>query len=157
MKIYLAGPDVFRPDALKWAESARQLLNAHGHQALIPLDNDETTAQGIFSANMALIESADAVFANLNPFRGHEPDSGTSFEIGCAIAQGKIVIGYLDDSRPQLAKLTEAYALTGCANNTDPEGMAIENFDLPVNLMLGMSCRIIQGGLPEALAFLATA
>ena len=46
MKIYLAGPDIFRPDALSWEESARTLQADHGHQALIPLDGEETTAEG---------------------------------------------------------------------------------------------------------------
>lgn len=155
MKIYLAGPDVFRPDALEWAEASRKLLDAHEHQALIPLDNTETSASGIFAANMALIDSADAVLANLNPFRGHEPDSGTCFEIGYAIAKGKIVVGYLDDARPQLEKLSDAYQLSARGTTVDPDGLTIENFGLPVNLMLGVSCRIVQGGLSEALLFLA--
>ncbi|MBF1166450.1 MAG: nucleoside 2-deoxyribosyltransferase, partial [Dechloromonas agitata] len=43
MKLYLAGPDVFRPDALHWAEVARQACRKAGHEALIPLDGIETT------------------------------------------------------------------------------------------------------------------
>ena len=112
MKIYLAGPDVFRPDALTWAEEARALLARHGHYALIPSDNNETSAEGIFRANIEMISEADAVIANLNPFRGCEPDSGTCFEIGCAIALGKQVIAYLADTRPQLDKLAEFYGGT---------------------------------------------
>lgn len=70
MQIYLAGPDVFRPDALCWAEEGRRLCAALGYTALIPLDGVETTAVGIYQANIALINSVDAVLANLNPFRG---------------------------------------------------------------------------------------
>lgn len=154
MKIYLAGPDVFRPDALYWAESARALLAQHGHQALTPLDNEETTAAGIFKANLALITEADAIIANLNPFRGAEPDSGTCFEVGCAIALGKRVIAYLSDTRPQAEKLAEHYGGVLARREgriTDPEGNTIENFKLPVNLMLGISCDLVEGGLPEAL------
>jgi nucleoside 2-deoxyribosyltransferase len=154
MKIYLAGPDVFRPDALAWAEEARTLLLQHGHQALIPLDNEETTAEGIFKANVALIAEADALIANLNPFRGLEPDSGTAFEVGCAIALGKRVIGYLSDARPAVDKLAEHFggALAKAEGRpTDPDGMFIENFDLPLNLMLGVSCEIVEGGLEKAL------
>lgn len=68
MKLYLAGPDVFRPDAAQWAEHARRLCRQDGHEALIPLDGVETTAAGIYHANIGLIQSADAVLANLNPF-----------------------------------------------------------------------------------------
>lgn len=154
MKIYLAGPNVFRPDALEWATEARSLLESFGHQALIPLDNEETTAEGIFKANIALITEADAVVANINPFRGCEPDSGTAFEIGCATALGKRVIAYLSDGRSQVEKLAEHYgaALTREDGRiADPDGQAIENFGLPVNLMLGISCQIVQGSLSDAL------
>ena len=153
MKIYLAGPDVFRPDALTWAEGARALLTRHGHYALIPSDNNETSAEGIFRANIEMISEADAVIANLNPFRGCEPDSGTCFEIGCAIALGKQVIAYLVDTRPQLDKLAEFYGGTLARREgraVDPDGLTIENFELPVNLMLGISCQIVQGGLEDA-------
>lgn len=68
MRVYIAGPDVFRPDAQSWAESVRTLLARHGHQALIPLDGEEVTAAGIYRNNLELIRSADAILANLNPF-----------------------------------------------------------------------------------------
>lgn len=155
MKIYLAGPDVFRPDALTWADEARSLLGRYDHHALIPLDNEETTAEGIFKANIALIAEADVVIANLNPFRGLEPDSGTAFEVGCAIALGKRVIGYLSDARPAVDKLAEHFngSLPGAEGRPiDPDGMFIENFGLPLNLMLGVSCEIVEGGLERALA-----
>ena len=153
MKIYLAGPDVFRPDALTWAEEAHALIVRHGHYALIPSDNNETSAEGIFRSNIEMISEADAVIANLNPFRGCEPDSGTCFEIGCATALGKQVIAYLADTRPQLDKLAEFYGGTLARREgraVDPDGLTIENFELPVNLMLGISCQIVQGGLEDA-------
>ena len=158
MKIYIAGPDVFRPDPLAWAEEARALLSRSGHEALIPLDNEETTAEGIFRANLELISKADAVVANLNPFRGAEPDSGTCFEVGCGIALGKRVIGYLKDTRPQVDKLAEHYGGALARKDgriVDPDGRIIENFNLPLNLMLGVSCEIVQGGLAEAVAELS--
>ncbi|HEX6735689.1 MAG TPA: nucleoside 2-deoxyribosyltransferase [Azonexus sp.] len=154
MKVYLAGPDVFRPDALAWAEAARAQLAAAGHQALVPLDNAESTAAGICRANLDLIGQADALLANLNPFRGLEPDSGTCFEIGYAVALGKRVIGYLADARPQRERLAAHYggelAEPG-GRPIDPQGMAIEDFALPVNLMLGVTCEIVAGDLARAL------
>ena len=73
-------------------------------------------------------------------------------------SQGKQVIAYLVDTRPQLDKLAEFYGGTlarreGCA--VDPDGLTIENFELPVNLMLGISCQIVQGGLEDAVLALA--
>lgn len=157
MHIYLAGPDVFRPDARVWAEAARALVAAAGHRALLPLDNEETTAAGIYRANLGLIAQADALLANLNRFRGCEPDSGTCFEVGYALALGKRVVGYLADGRPQLDKLAAHYGRLERRNGrpVDPQGMAIEDFALPVNLMLGVPCRIVEGDLARALACLS--
>ena len=72
MKLYLAGPDVFRADVQAWADEARALCRAHGHEALVPLDGDATSASEIYVQNLDLIAQADAVLANLNPFRGVE-------------------------------------------------------------------------------------
>lgn len=60
--IYLAGPDVFKPDFVTIRQNIRH------------------------------IEAADIVMANVQDFRGHEPDSGTVFEIGYAIGRGKAVL-----------------------------------------------------------------
>lgn len=153
MRIYLAGPDVFRPDARKWADDAYALLARHGHEALIPLDSGATSAAGIYAANMALIRAADALLANLNPFRGFEPDSGTCFEIGSAITLGKPVVGYLADARSLAERMASrrGLAVASQGQQLDEKGWWVEDFDMPVNLMLGVPCRVVEGGLEQAL------
>jgi nucleoside 2-deoxyribosyltransferase len=148
MRIYLAGPDVFRPDVAAWADEARRLCAEFGHTALLPLDNEETTAAGIFHANIELLRAADAVVANLNPFRGLEPDSGTCVEVGYALALGNPVIGYLSDDR----SLRERVAAAEGGLPVDASGNHVEDFGLPLNLMLAVPVRLISGGLREALA-----
>jgi len=154
MKIYLAGPDVFRPDAVAWAAEARRLCQAHGHQALIPLDGVETTAPGIYHANIALIRSADAVIANLNPFRGGEPDSGTCVEVGFALALGKPVIGHVELAETtveRVARLEGRVLEKRAGRAVDRSGLHVEDFGLPLNLMLAVPVRLVVGGLAEAL------
>ena len=154
MKLYLAGPDVFRPDAPAWAEQARALCAARGHVALIPLDCVETSAPGIYRANIELIRAADAVLANLEPFRGCEPDSGTCVEVGFALALGKPVIGYLRNSETVVERVVriEGRALENRAKiPVDRSGLHVEDFGLPLNLMLAVPVSIVVGGLPEAL------
>jgi nucleoside 2-deoxyribosyltransferase len=158
MKIYLAGPDVFRPDAIAWADEARQLCRAHGHQALVPLDGVETTASGIYHANIELIRSADAVIANLNPFRGCEPDSGTCVEVGFALALGKPVIGYLaraETTVERVARLEGGQLEKRAGRLVDRSGLQVEDFGLPLNLMLAVPVRLVVGGLAEALHAIA--
>jgi len=149
LKLYLAGPDVFRPDALQWAEHVRALCRNEGHEALIPLDGRQTTSAGIYRNNLKLIGEADAVLANLNPFRGSEPDAGTCVEIGYALALGKPVIAYADDLRPMRERLGAS------ADCRDTEGWRVENFGLALNLMLAVPVRLEQGGIDAALHALA--
>jgi nucleoside 2-deoxyribosyltransferase len=155
MKLYLAGPDVFRPDAAAWAGRVRELCRAARHEALIPHDDDiPATAAAIYRSNLQRIAAADAVLANLNPFRGAEPDSGTCVEIGYALALGKIVIGYADDLRP----LRERLHATGPGADgrwRDTAGNAVEDFGLPLNLMLAVPVRLVEGGIDVALKALA--
>lgn len=150
MKLYLAGPDVFRPDALEWADHARALCRQHGHQALIPLDGGQTTAAGIYRQNLTLIGEAEVVLANLNPFRGSEPDSGTCVEIGYAIALGKTVIGYADSLAPMRDRLS-AVGPDARGRYHDAAGWVVEDFGLSLNLMLAVPLHLEQGGIDVAL------
>lgn len=149
MKLYLAGPDVFRPDVRQWAAQARAQCAAAGHQALVPLEDGLSAAESIYRNNLRLLAEADVVLANLNPFRGAEPDSGTCVEIGYALALGKPIVGYAEDMRPLRERLQAVAGGDGCCR--DGEGLAVEDFGLPLNLMLSVPLQLVQGGLAEAL------
>lgn len=159
MKVYLAGPDVFRQDALQWAEAARALCAARGLTALVPLDGEDVTAAGIYASNVAMIRAADAVVANLNPFRGAEPDSGTCFEVGFAAALGKPIVGYVAEAGELVERVRRHGGVLqqDASGWHDAAGMRVENFGLPLNLMLAMPARVVVGGLDEALAQLGAA
>ncbi len=154
MKIYLAGPDVFRPDVDAWAESARALCRHYGFEPLLPVDNDEIKPEGIFRSNITLIRKAQIVIANLNPFRGLEPDSGTAFELGYAFALDKQIYGYVTflDTLAKRVEIAEGQCVPSANGRlADREGMLIENFNLPCNLMLAVPAYIVEGGLEECL------
>ena len=71
----------------------------------------------------------------MNPFRGDEADSGTCFEAGYAFAKGKTVYGYVSDARTLRENLGEA----------EENGFSVENFGLPLNLMLSCAAKIVEG------------
>jgi len=161
MKIYLAGFDVFREDALEHGERLREACQRHGFVGLYPMDNKlpsalhgRALAKWIYQANIDLIKEADFVVANLNPFRGAEPDSGTSFEVGYAIALGKSVWAYIENQKTIVEQLTGHEAQAG-KSYVDENGFTIENFDLPLNLMLGASAQIIAGDAADCIRALA--
>jgi nucleoside 2-deoxyribosyltransferase len=138
--IYLAGPDVFYPDALERGAALKELCASYGFEGHFPLDNiikekrPLEMARAIREANLELIRNCDAVIANLEPFRGFEPDSGTVFEVGYAVALGKRVVGYAPDLRNMHERLCEAQQLD-LGSEYDREGLMIEKFGWSHNLM----------------------
>lgn len=64
-------------------------------------------ARSIRAANMALIESCDAIVANMVPFRGPSMDLGTAYEMGVGAAWGKIVVGYGAGGKGYVGKVME--------------------------------------------------
>lgn len=160
--IYLAGPDVFYTDAVERGREAVRLCESYGYAGLFPLDNvitdfknDPQTAHRICEANLEMIKKADIVLANLNPFRGHEPDSGTVFECGFGRALGKQVIVYMQDTRSCLERFSESDIVRRngeCLYKED--SMIIEDFKLPLNLMIACTADVVQGDLNAALVHL---
>ncbi len=155
-RVYLAGFDVFRSDALSHGQFLKALCQARGLIGLYPLDGEvpdelepRAKAQWICRANMDAIRSADVLMANLNDFRGvGEPDSGTAFEVGFAAALGKPIWAYTGDDRTLLDRVsvTKDDCAAYCAN-----GFVVEDFGLNVNLMLACSARIVVGGPEDCL------
>lgn len=117
MKIYLAGPDVFRNEAIKYLNGLKLLSKKHGHIGLAPLDNtiqipeemlfSQEHGTEIFQANVELIEECDVIIANIEPFRGAGVDDGTAWEIGYGYAKGKKIYGYSEFSDMSLSEITE--------------------------------------------------
>lgn len=139
-KIYLAGPDVFEKDAIAHGEALKELCSHFGFEGLFPLDNviqedePEKMAEAIRVANIQLIHEADIIMANLTPFRGFEPDSGTVYEVGFAEALGKPVFGYTSDLSALKHRLIKHQALHHDATHCI-DGKCIEDFGLSHNLM----------------------
>ena len=149
MKIYLAGPDVFLPDAIEIGRRKAGICAAHGLSGLYPLDNavDLKAADAslsIFKGNQAMMDAADAIIANLTPFRGPSADAGTVYELGYMAGRGKLCFAYSNDPasyRERVARLYDvktalAGHLTDAGRLTDPEGLTVEDFGWSDNLMM---------------------
>ncbi|MET1114565.1 MAG: nucleoside 2-deoxyribosyltransferase [Comamonas sp.] len=144
--VYLAGPEVFYPDARAHGRRMLAVCEQAGFTGLFPLDaqlppQPARQSLAIFEANCALIERADAVVANLRDFRGFEPDSGTVWEVSHALARGKPVVGYC----PTAATLVQRLQASPHGKLFDAQ-CAVEDFGLPLNLMLAHSLSAIAYG-----------
>jgi nucleoside 2-deoxyribosyltransferase len=141
--LYLAGPDVFRPDFPHWRGQAEAAVHAAGLKPLLPVDGADPDWRGIAAGNLDALRRCDAVAANILPFRGAGMDAGTAVEIGFAAALGKPVFLYTGDGRDLLERTAYFW---GCLGGTltrdeagawrDPEGLLVEDFGLAENLMV---------------------
>ena len=142
MKIYLAGPDVFLPDAVEIGRRKLELCTRHGLTGLYPLDNPIDLAARdaslrIFRGNEAMMQSADAIIANLTPFRGPGADAGTVYELGYMAGRGKLCLGYSNDPAPYAERVARSAELkTRDGRLIDAQGLTVENFGLADNLMM---------------------
>ena len=143
MKIYLAGPDVFLPDAIEIGRRKAAICAAHGLSGLYPLDNAVDLAASdasltIFKGNEAMMDEADAIIANLTPFRGPSADAGTVYELGYMAGRGKLCLAYSNDPASYRERVARLYNVkTAPAGRlTDREGLTVEDFGWSDNLMM---------------------
>jgi nucleoside deoxyribosyltransferase len=167
LSVYFAGPDIFFSDYKAKIKKILELSKSYGVRALVPGANPKTLdpkqhftryelGVAIYGENIQLLEKADAVVANLSPFRSPvEPDCGTAFEVGFAAARGKCVIGYLADRRSMPDRISSSPLKGGEGSGRDATGAEVESFDNPVNLMLACSMRSIAPSLEDAVKMAA--
>lgn len=147
MRVYLAGPEVFLPDALEVAAAKKRICAAHGLEGVFPLDPppaappaDRAYWMRIYLGNEAHIRSCGALIANLTPFRGPSADVGTVYELGFMRALGRPVAGYTNVAAEFLRRTRH---FLGQDARPRPDGgwedlhaMGLEDFGLADNLMV---------------------
>ena len=153
-KVYVAGPEVFRPDAVAYAQIQRNLCEQYGFVGLHPMDNNldpsdrsMQTATRIYRADVAQIKACDLIVANCNAFRGVPIDDGTAYELGYANALGKPAYGYVRRLIP-----ASEFAQTRCAFTRQQDGrlldedgyVLVDDFGTSINLM--MQCGMFETG-----------
>lgn len=146
-RIYLAGPEVFfaEPEHQAIVTAKKRILADYGFEGVDPLDTALTLPAEeparehgfrIFRANRSLMNSCDAIIANLTPFRGLSADPGTVYEVGYMIGLGKVAFGFSLDHR--------SYYQRAGGLAKDGQGHAVEPFGLADNLMI--ECGIEESG-----------
>jgi nucleoside 2-deoxyribosyltransferase len=151
-RAYLAGPDVFLPNAAAIAAEKIAICAVHGITGLAPLNEDveslrdlshEDAWRELFCKDIAMMERSDIVIANLTPFRGASADSGTLIEVGWFLGRGRPVHAYSN-----AAALFAERSRRQVEAVPDPlPGLTIEGFGLPDNLMIE-GAAVYGGGMP---------
>jgi nucleoside 2-deoxyribosyltransferase len=155
--LYIAGPECFyaRGYDLWWAQ--RKLAEYYGFSVVLPtdtrlkLDNPDLrlNAKEIFDDLKVLVTRTTAIIADLEFFRGCEPDGGTVFEIGMIYAKHGRCYGYTRDMRPMVHKNQGARLRDGVA--VDQEGWEHPYGELPFCPSLIGSTKIVEGGFEDCL------
>jgi nucleoside 2-deoxyribosyltransferase len=143
MKIYLAGPEVFLPDALAIGQRKQDICRRLGVTGLYPLDtavdlSAPDASLQIFKGLEEMMDAADAIIANLTPFRGPGADPGTVYELGYMAGRGKRCFGYCNDPALYAERVARHTTVTTSSDNRliDRDGLTVEDFGLPDNLMM---------------------
>jgi nucleoside 2-deoxyribosyltransferase len=146
---YLAGPDVFLPDAREHARHKVAICAKHGIAGRPPLSEDieslsampeEEAWRAIFRKDLAIMEGCGIVIANLTPFRSASADAGTLVELGWFLGRGRPVFGYSNAALP----FAERSRLQTAVVPDPMPGLTIEGFGLPDNLMIPGA--VLEGG-----------
>ena len=146
-KLYIAGPEVFLPNARQQMDRKAVLVRQYGFEPLCPGDLDippqktrKAFGLAISRVNEGMMNDADGIIANLTPFRGEWADVGTVFELGYMCARGKMVAAYSNAAEDHYQRLLRYYdnRITEGADGykRGPDGLSLEDFDMADNLML---------------------
>ncbi|NLV90202.1 MAG: nucleoside 2-deoxyribosyltransferase [Tenericutes bacterium] len=131
VRAYLAGPDIVRKNALEYFNMQKEICLKYGITPLHPIDNPQASnANTIYESDIKMLESADIVIANFNPYAGMLVDDGTAFECGYAKALNKRIYGYLSDDRYYELKVL---------NSPNFDEFQVKGIKQYVNLMLEQS------------------
>jgi len=173
LKLYLAGPEIFLPNATQNAGKQRDLCHKYGFIPLHPMDNnldpgnrDMETARRIYLADIEQIKRCDIIVANCNGFRGVCMDDGTAYELGHGNALGKPSYGYIRELTPLGKRTVRDYpcqksdGVDASSADIDQDGYLVaDDFGTSINLMMqcGMlhqNGRLIEGDFEACLAAL---
>lgn len=152
VKVYLAGPEVFLPNAREQLDIKIALTKAAGLTPVSPGDfvvppqpTRRQFGHAISEIDEKMMDSADAIIANLTPYHGVSADVGTCYELGYMCAQGKLAYAYTNVAADMRTRTVEHY---GGDVFTDANGrlrgrrtgLSVEDVDMIDNLMM-------QGGI----------
>ena len=152
VKVYLAGPEVFLTNAREQLDRKIALTREAGLVPVSPGDFEippqptrRQVGHAISEIDERMMDSADAIIANLTPYHGVSADVGTCYELGYMCAQGKFAYAYTNVAADMKTRTVSHY--NGDVF-TDPngrlrgrrDGLSIEDVDMVDNLMM-------QGGI----------
>ncbi|URW91250.1 nucleoside 2-deoxyribosyltransferase [Lacticaseibacillus paracasei] len=155
--IYIAGPEVFFNNGDEVLKAMRILAESRGHSVTLPNDDPlemnhtdrRLNAQSIFKNLLKVMNNTSLIIADLDQFRGSEPDSGTIFELGMAYARKIRTYGFARDTRPLAWK--DQKIVKKDSELLDENGKVHHYSFLPFSPLVMASTQIVEGNFEQAL------
>ena len=155
-KIYVAGPICFFPRGGEIWQSRRREAQYYGFTVTLPNDNKRPPAQSKeHGAYLTLKNCRDSInlstgiIADLENFRGSEPDGGTVYEIGMAYGHDCRCYAFTRDKRPMGVKYNSGTYTDG--GILDFRGRKLPHIELPFGVCVLGACKVIEGNFSDAL------
>lgn len=161
-KIYIAGPECFYTGGFGMLNAMRRRAESLGLGVTLPNDHPldmenpvlQKRADRIFEDLKVVMNESTAIIADLEAYRGSEPDSGTVYEIGMAYARGIRCYGYTRDKRP-LAWKDQKYVMKS-GKVHDEHGKPAPYKELPFSPCIIGSTKIVEGDFDDCLKMMMT-
>lgn len=155
--IYIAGPECFYTGGPELLRVMKARTENMGMGVTLPNDNPldmgnpdhRKRADSIFKDLETIMHDTTGIIADLEAYRGSEPDSGTVYEIGMAYAEGYKCFGYTRDKRNLYWK-DQKYRLVD-GEILDEHGEVAPYADLPFAPTIIGSTTIIEGDYDDCL------
>ena len=162
---YVAGFYMFYEDATERADKYKTLCEKYGVIGIYPPQEecaeegpmyqpkDDSHSEGQkkwFNRDINHLKYCDMVITQMEDFYGTEVESGTSFECGIGASYGKMLYGYLEDTRSMVERIKVPLHTRADNCLASEDGIMVEDFDFPVNHMF-KDFEIIKGDLEDCL------
>jgi nucleoside 2-deoxyribosyltransferase len=147
VRVYLAGPEVFLPNAraqldlkIRLTQAAGLIPVSPGDFAVPPQPSKRQFGHAISEIDERMMDSADAIIANLTPYRGISADTGTCYELGYMCGQNKAAFAYSNVGMGHKNRIVGHYngdvAVDEAGRLRGADGLAVEDVDMIDNLMM---------------------
>ena len=155
--LYIAGPECFYTYGYDALGAMKARAEALGFSVTLPnsdpLDMEnpdlQKRADSIFANLEKVMLDTTAIVADLEAYRGAEPDSGTVYELGMAYAKGAKCYGYTRDKRSFATKNPNTRLQDGKV--TDEFGNHPFYGQLPFSPTIIGSTKIVEGSFEDCL------
>lgn len=160
--IYIAGPECFYTYGYEALGAMRKRAESLGFSVTLPNDDPldmgnpdpRKRADSIFDNLKTVMQRTTAVIADLEAYRGPEPDAGTVYELGMAWAKGARCYGYTRDKR---SLQTKNQGVRISSNGLlDEKGRSMPYPELPFSPCIIGSTKIVEGDFDDCLRIYET-